>query len=97
MVAGRFRLEVEISPKLAWSRQVGVDLEERVDLGMEVGVDLGMEVDLDLEKEVGGDLGQAVGFGLCGAQDFRYLVIVAVVDVVVLVIVAHLHDILQFF
>ena len=49
MAVGRFRFEIQIRPKVAWSRQVGVDL------GMGVGLDLG--------KAVGGDLGKAVGVG----------------------------------
>ena len=40
MAVGRFRLEVEILPKVAWSRQVGVDLGTgaKFHLGKAVGV-----------------------------------------------------------
>ena len=49
MAVGRFRLEVEIAPKTAWNRQVGVDF------GIGIGAHLG--------KEVGVDLGKALGVG----------------------------------
>ena len=40
MAVGRFCLEVELLPKVAWSRQVGVDLGTgaKVHLGKVVGV-----------------------------------------------------------
>ena len=42
MAVRRFRLEVEIALKTAWSRQLGVDLGTGMGahLGKEVGVDL---------------------------------------------------------
>ena len=54
------------------------------------------KVGVELSTGVRVYLGKAVGDGWYMVQDFGYSVIVAVIDVVV-VVVAHLHAVLQFF
>ena len=65
MAVGRYCLEVEIAPKTAWSRQVGVDLGTGVGVhpGKEVGADLEKQEGADLEKEMWNNLGKVVKVG----------------------------------
>ena len=84
---------------VCWAKGVDSDMAVgrfRLEVETAPGITWSRQVGVDLGTGVRVYLGKAVGFGWYMVQDFGYSVIVAVIDVVV-VIVAHLHAVLQFF